>query len=98
VLLFGGNGGFVVVCSADVPGKVVDGRLSSRIAHFSFLLCGCCCCCHLQAEKLSSLGGLGKEKSAKTLAESEKLLAETVKHCEEMVAGAMLALEGMRSR
>jgi hypothetical protein len=52
----------------------------------------------LQAEKLSSLGGLGKEKSAKTLAESEKLLAETVKHCEDMVAGASLALEGMRGR
>jgi hypothetical protein len=52
----------------------------------------------LQAEKLSSLGGLGKEKSAKTLAESEKLLAETVKHCEDMVAGATTALEGMRSR
>jgi hypothetical protein len=32
------------------------------------------------------------------LAESEKLLAETVEHCEEMVAGATLALEGMRSR
>lgn len=52
----------------------------------------------LQAEKLASLGGLGKEKSAKTLAESEKLLADTVKHCEEMVAGATTALEGMRSR
>jgi hypothetical protein len=52
----------------------------------------------VQAEKLSSLGGLGKEKSAKTLAESEKLLADTVKHCEEMVAGASAALEGMRSR
>ncbi|WIA15387.1 hypothetical protein OEZ85_002049 [Tetradesmus obliquus] len=51
-----------------------------------------------QAEKLASLGGLGKEKSAKTLAESEKLLADTVKHCEEMVAGATTALEGMRSR
>jgi hypothetical protein len=55
-------------------------------------------CCALQAEKLSSLGGLGKEKSAKTLAESEKLLADTVKHCEDMVAGASTALEGMRSR
>jgi hypothetical protein len=52
----------------------------------------------VQAEKLSSLGGLGKEKSAKTLAESEKLLADTVKHCEDMVAGASTALEGMRSR
>ncbi|KAF6266460.1 hypothetical protein COO60DRAFT_454490 [Scenedesmus sp. NREL 46B-D3] len=51
-----------------------------------------------QAEKLSNLGGLGKEKSAKTLTESEKLLADTVKHCEEVVAGANLALEGMRRR
>ncbi len=53
---------------------------------------------HPQAEKLSSLGGLGKEKSVKTREEAEKLLADTVKHCEEMLAGAQNALEGMRAR
>eukprot|EP00879_Flechtneria_rotunda_P013633 GHRR01014240.1.p2 GENE.GHRR01014240.1~~GHRR01014240.1.p2 ORF type:complete len:248 (+),score=131.67 GHRR01014240.1:2790-3533(+) len=51
-----------------------------------------------QAEKLSSLGGLGKEKSAKTREEAEKLLTDSIKHCEEMMLGAHTALDGMRSR
>jgi len=53
-------------------------------------------CC--QAEKLSSLGAAGKDKSSKTREEAEKLLGETVRHCEEMMAGTQAALEGMRSR
>eukprot|EP00775_Hariotina_reticulata_P008625 gene8625-8806_t len=51
-----------------------------------------------QAEKLSSLGAGGKDKSTKTHQEAEKLLGETVRHCEEMMSGAQAALEGMRSR
>lgn len=56
------------------------------------------CLAFLQAEKLSSLGGVGKEKSAKTREEAEKLLSDTVKHCDDILAGAQGALEGMRSR
>ncbi|KAF8056460.1 Mettl26 [Scenedesmus sp. PABB004] len=51
-----------------------------------------------QAEKLGSLGGPNKERSAKQRDDSERMLAETVKHCEEMLAGATSALEGMRGR
>lgn len=70
-------------------------RLCSDSVHHGRSLLHWLC---MQAEKLSSLGDLGKEKSAKTLADSEKLLQETVKHCEEMLAAAQVALEGMRSR